>query len=226
MDALNACYTHKLVFSKLSPADHAQLTRLAIRKTYRKGQFIFLHGDIWPYVLFIASGRVGWVMLSPEGKRQVVFCPKACDVIWGHSLFDDEPMPATLEVMEDTDVFLWHGDHIMPIVSRHVDAVWDVSRELVNTMRQIREVVYGFAFHPVAGRLARLLLKHYQPEEGQPAPRDLTLDEMADSIGTTRELVSKTLHRFAAEGMIEISRVQFIFTNRGDLEQVAGHDEG
>ena len=36
MDALNACYTHKLVFSKLSPADHAQLTRLAIRKTYRK----------------------------------------------------------------------------------------------------------------------------------------------------------------------------------------------
>ena len=49
---------------------------------------------------------------------------------------------------------------------------------------------------------------------------------MADSIGTTRELVSKTLHRFAAEGMIEISRVQFVFTNRGDLEQVAGHDEG
>jgi len=83
-------------------------------------------------------------------------------------------------------------------------------------------VVYGFAFHPVAGRLARLLLDHYQPVEGQPAPRDLTLDEMAASVGTTRELVSKTLHRFADDGLIEISRVQFIFTNRGQLEQLAG----
>jgi CRP/FNR family transcriptional regulator len=92
-------------------------------------------------------------------------------------------------------------------------------------MRQVREVVYGFAFHPVAGRLARLLLTHYQPVEGQPAPRDLTLDEMADSIGTTRELVSRTLHRFADEGLIEVSRVHFVFTNRSELELVAGYDE-
>ena len=48
---------------------------------------------------------------------------------------------------------------------------------------------------------------------------------MTGSISTTRELVSKTLHRFADEGMIEISRVQFVFTNRGELEQLAGHDE-
>ncbi|MBL7162000.1 MAG: Crp/Fnr family transcriptional regulator [Anaerolineales bacterium] len=134
-------------------------------------------------------------------------------------------MPASLEVMEDCEVFLWHGEQILPVISRHVDAVWDITRELVATMRQVREIVYGFAFHPVAGRLARLLLSHYQPVDGKPAPRDLTLDEMADSIGTTRELISKTLHRFADDGMIEISRVQFIFKDRGQLDLLAGHDE-
>ncbi len=225
MDALNTCLTQKLVFSKLSPVDHAELAQLAIRKTYRKGQFIFMQGDIWPNVLCIASGRVGWVMLSPEGNRQVVFCPEACDVVWGHSLFDDEPMPATLEVMEDCEVFLWRGEQILPIVSRNVEAVWDVARDLVVIMRQIREVVYGFAFHPVAGRLARLLLNRYQPVEGQPAPRDLTLDEMADTVGTTRELVSKTLHRFANEGMIKINRVEFVVMDKDQLENLAGHDE-
>jgi CRP-like cAMP-binding protein len=91
-------------------------------------------------------------------------------------------------------------------------------------MRQIREVVYGFAFHPVAGRLARLLLNRYQPVEGQPAHRDLTLDEMADTIGTTRELVSRTLHRFADQGMIKINRVEFVFIDREQLETLAGHD--
>ena len=129
-------------------------------------------------------------------------------------------MPAALEVMEDCDVCLWEGDVIMPIISRNVDAVWAITRKLVGTMRKVRDVVYGFAFHPVAGRLAHLLLNHYNPAEGQAAPRDLTLDEMAHTVGSTRELVSKTLHQFAGEGMIEISRVEITFTDRNKLEQL------
>jgi CRP-like cAMP-binding protein len=221
MDALKDCLTQKPVFSKLSPVNHAQLAQLAIRKRYHKGQFICMQEDIWPNVFYIASGRVGWVMLSPEGKRQVVLHRGACDVVWCHSLFDNEPMPASLEVLEDCEIFLWHGEQILPIISRHVDAVWDITRELVVTMRQIREVVYGFAFHPVAGRLARLLLNYYNPVDGQPTQRDLTLDEMADTIGTTRELVSKTLHRFAGEGMIKINRVEFVVMDKNQLEHLA-----
>lgn len=224
MATLNPRFTESPVFSKLTPGDRAELAQIAVRKTYNKGEFICWQGDHWYKVLYLASGRLGWSMLSPDGKRQVVFRLGSRDVIWGHSLFDDKPMPASLEVMEDCEVFMWHKDQICPIVSRHVEAVWDITRELMSTMRQVREVVYGFAFHPVAGRLARLLLEHYHPVEGQPAPRDLTLDEMADTVGTTRELVSKTLHRFADDGMIQINRVQFVFTDRGQLEHLAGHD--
>ncbi|OQY26419.1 MAG: hypothetical protein B6I38_11335, partial [Anaerolineaceae bacterium 4572_5.1] len=84
--------------------------------------------------------------------------------------------------------------------------------------------VYGFAFHPVAGRLARLLLNYYQPIEGQTAPRDLTLDEMAANVGTTRELVCKVLYRFADAEMIQIKRTEFIFTDRKKLEELAGEN--
>jgi CRP-like cAMP-binding protein len=73
----------------------------------------------------------------------------------------------------------------------------------------------------VAGRLARLLLQHYQPVKGQPAPRNLTLDEMAETVGTTRELVSRTLHRFADEDMIQINRMEFVFKNPAGLEELA-----
>jgi len=225
MTALDQCLNKNPVFSKLSQNDREQLARLAIKKKYPKGAFICLQGDYWPHVLQIDSGSLGWVMLSPDGKRHVVFRLEPCDVIWGHSLFDDKPMPASLETTEPSVVYTWSGEQIRPILSHSIDAMWEITRELVTTMRQVREVVYGFAFHPVAGRLARLLLTHYQPIEGQPAPRDLTLDEMADSIGTTRELVSRTLHRFADEGLIEVSRVHFVFTNRSNLELLAGYDE-
>jgi len=222
MDELFECLAEAPVFSKLNASDRAELAQLAIRRNYQKGQCICWQGEPWPKVAYIASGLVEWAMLSPAGKRQVVFKLRACDVVWGHSIFDEKPMPASLEVMEETEVYTWHRETIIPIISRNVEAVWDVARVLVAYMRQVREVVYGFAFHPVAGRLARLLLDHYRPVEGQPAPRDLTLDEMADTVGTTRELVSKTLHRFAEQGMIQINRVEFVFTNRSKLEKLAG----
>ena len=208
------------VFSHLTPRDHEDLARLAFSKNYYKGQYICMQDDIWNRALYIKSGKLGWVMLSPDGKRQVVFRMKPGQVVWGHSLFDGEPMPAALEVMEDCEVCMWEGDAIMPIVSHSVDAVWAITRTLVATMRRVRDVVYGFAFHPVAGRLANLLLRHYKPVEGQAAPRDLTLDEMAHTVGSTRELVSKTLHQFAGEGMIEISRVEITFTDRKKLESL------
>ncbi len=208
------------VFSYLSTRDHEELARLAFHKSYRKGQYICMQDDIWDSALYINSGKLGWVMLSPDGKRQVVFRIRAGQVVWGHSLFDGEPMPAALEVMEDCDVYMWKGDTIIPIISHNVDAVWAITRKLVLTMRKVRDVVYGFAFHPVAGRLAHLLLNHYNPAEGQAAPRDMTLDEMAHTVGSTRELVSKTLHQFAGEGMIEISRVEITFTDRKKLEKL------
>jgi len=209
------------VFSHLNPHEHQDLARLAFRASYKKGRYICMQEDIWKRALYIKSGKLGWVMLSPDGKRQVVFRMKSGQVVWGHSLFDGEPMPAALEVMEDCEVCMWEGDALLPIISHSVDAVWAITRILVATMRRVRDVVYGFAFHPVAGRLARLLIHHYQPTDGHSVPRDLTLDEMAHSVGTTRELVSKTLHRFASEGIIHVNRVELTFLDKDKLERIA-----
>jgi len=60
-------------------------------------------------------------------------------------------------------------------------------------------------------------LERYSDGKDSPAARDLILDEMTDTIGTTRELVSKTLHRFASEGMITINRVEFVFMDKVQL---------
>jgi len=137
---------------------------------------------------------------------------------------DGLSMPASLEVREDTVLYFWERDSILPVIQQNAQASWDVANILIQYMRNVREVVYGFAFHPVAGRLARLLLTHYNATDGQLAPRNLTLDQMADTVGTTRELVSRTLHRFANEGLIHVNRVEFAFLDRERLESLARGD--
>ncbi|KAA3659359.1 MAG: Crp/Fnr family transcriptional regulator [Chloroflexi bacterium] len=217
---LKHCLEIAPVFSKLSAADRDEVVRLAQRRQYDKGEHVCMQDTVWKDVLYVQSGRLGWSMLSPDGKRQVVFEMGPCDIVWPHSLFDGEPMPASLEALETTVVYAWSGKTIVPIVSRHVEAVWDVTRVLVKAMRNVREIVYGFAFHRVSGRLARLLLHRYEPENGQSVKRDLTLDEMADGVGTTRELISRVLHRFDSEGLIDVSRTKFVFNDLAKLENL------
>ena len=216
------CLSQAPVFSKLTEQERAELLRRAAEKKYAKDEFVCWQGETWPYVAYIASGRLEWAMLSPEGRRQVVFTLRPCEVVWGHSVVDGLAMPASLEVREEAVLYLWERETILPGLFRNAEAAWDVSRILIHYMRHVREVVYGFAFHPVAGRLARLLLTHYNPMDGQPTPRNLTLDQMADTVGTTRELVSRTLHRFADEGLIRVNRVEFAFLDRDKLENLAG----
>lgn len=222
MQMILDCLSQAPVFSKLRERDLAELAAGAVEKKYIKDEFICWQGEIWPYVAYIASGRLEWAMVSPEGRRQVVFTLRPCEVIWGHSAVDGLAMPASLEVREDSSLYLWERETILPCLKRNAEAAWEVSIILIAYMRQVREVVYGFAFHPVAGRLARLLLTHYDTKDKKPAPRNLTLDQMADTVGTTRELVSRTLHRFADEGLIRVNRVEFAFLDRDKLEDLAG----
>ena len=218
------CLSKAPVFSKLTEHERTDLAAVATEKKYGKDEYVCWQGEVWPYVAYIASGHLEWAMLSPEGRRQVMFALHPCDVVWGHSVVDGLSMPASLEVREDTVLYLWARDSILPIIHQNAQASWDVANILIQYMRNVREVVYGFAFHPVAGRLARLLLTHYNATDGQLAPRNLTLDQMADMVGTTRELISRTLHRFANEGLIHVNRVEFAFLDRERLESLARGD--
>jgi len=82
--------------------------------------------------------------------------------------------------------------------------------------------VEGLAFHPVAGRLARLLLDHFKQAGDSSIARHLTLDEMAARIGTTREMVCRALYNFSDKKLIEVTRTEFVLTDREGLARLVG----
>lgn len=209
------------VFSRLSESERLELARRTARREHRKGEFIFHQGDTWPFVMYVGAGRLEWSIVSFDGKRQALFDVGAGGVVWGHSFFDDQPMPADMEVLETSLVYKWDRESLIPILSQSTEALWELVRTLIGAMRRVREIVYGFAFQKVAGRLARLLLSQYPFEEGRPIRRDMTLDEMAAHVGSTPALVCKTLYEFAEKGMIRITRTEFEFVDRDELERVA-----
>lgn len=93
---------------------------------------------------------------------------------------------------------------------------------MITRMQLASGIVEDLAFHPVMSRLAGLLLDIFGEAEDEFMARDLTLEDMAAHIGTTREMVCRHLYRFAEEGAIEIRRTELRITNRDFLEMQLG----
>ena len=89
-------------------------------------------------------------------------------------------------------------------------------------MQLASDIVEELAFQPVIGRLAGLLLDVFGDAEDEFMTRELTLEDMAARIGTTREMVCRHLYRFAENGAIEIRRTELKIKNRSFLSEKAG----
>ena len=149
--------SHIQVFEKLPETEIVKLLRLARRQLLQPGDFLCHQGDVWPYVVVLASGELRWVMLAASGREHVLFTVQKKHAFWGHSLFDNQPMPASLMATKATEAYLWSREVVFPVLMRHPQAMWEITQMHVGMMRRARDIIYGLAFQPVAARLSRLL---------------------------------------------------------------------
>lgn len=211
------------LFGPLSPAERERWLQLAIRRTYQEGQIFATRGELWPYLFVVESGEVQAEKASLEGRRLQVLAVGPGDIFWGLAFFHDgAPLPVTLQAATRSTLFLWNRERLLPLLLENSRVLWELTRLMVGRMNRASEIVEELAFQPVAGRLARLLLDQYEDLSGEPVKRDLTLDEMAARIGTTREMVCRVLYRFSDEDLIEITRTEFTLNDTDALAQLAG----
>jgi len=210
------------VLAKLGEREQSTLSQRVIEKHYVKGEFVAHYGDIWPYMAIVASGAIKVIKLSPDGRTLGALRLQPGENFWSPSLFDGGPLPAALEAGEASTVFLWNRDHVLPIIQKNTQALWELCLMLMHRMRQASGFVEELTFHPVSGRLARLLINQFKDKDGDLVSRDLSLDEMSTMIGTTPVMVCKLINRFAVDGLIKVSRTEFQLTDQPGLEEIAG----
>lgn len=206
------------IFKKLPPKELQILADRAVSRKLRAGEFLCHQGDEWAYAVFLLRGELRWAILSVGGREQVLFRITGGQPFLAHSLFDDLPMPASLSAVQASQICLWSAEIINPLMSRYPEMLWEVIRGQVATMRRARELIYGLAFKPVAGRLAKLLLEQASGMEGLPVQRDLTLNEIAATIATSPEVVCRLLYQFQADKIIELDRAHFILNDQNALK--------
>lgn len=206
------------VFGSLDTTSRAQILALLSQKHLKKGDFLVHQGEVWPFLFLVEKGLIVAEKDSEDGKTLIAAVFSPGDLFWGLAFFlEDSPMPAAFKVVEETTVFLWTRENLLPILTQNGGFSWELGKLAVQRMLHASEIIESMTFHPIAVRLARLLMGISNNDTSNPIERNLTLDEMAARIGSTREMVCRLLYKFSDEGLIKITRTDFTILDPHNL---------
>jgi CRP/FNR family transcriptional regulator len=211
------------VFCSLDTPSLNQIIVLSSRKQLKKGDFLAHQGEVWPYLFLVEKGLVVAEKDSEDGKTLTAAVFSPADLFWGLAFFlEDSPMPASLRVVEESALIIWKREDMLPILTQNGGFSWELGKLAVKRMLHASEIIESMTFHPIAVRLARLLMGiSNNINTSNPIERNLTLDEMAARIGSTREMVCRLLYKFSDEGLIKITRTDFTILDPQNLVQRA-----
>lgn len=183
------------------------------------GHRLFDEGSPCTLYPLLIDGVIRASKCSPDGHEILLYRlnPGESCVITAVALLGESPYPAIGSAETDLALYGLPRDVFLELVLKSHEFrvfVFDfLSQRMAHLMRLIDDV----AFRRVDQRLASRLLKSEDPIAA-------THQMLADELGTTREVVSRTLESFQESGMLKLGRKRIEILNREALARVHGDD--
>lgn len=219
MPAKNEFLASIPLFSGLSPAETQALAQRAVEKRYDAGEMLFWEGDPCEGIFFIARGSVRIFKTSAGGRDMVLALESAPSTVAELPLFDGGPYPASVRAVEDVTAYFINKNDFYSVCRQYPDVALKVLAVVGRRLRHLVGVVESLTFGSVTQRLARLILETSGGADR--FPLTLTHQELASRLGTVREVVSRNLARFRAQGLIAAQGHDLAILDRAGLEREA-----
>ncbi len=210
------------LFSDLSDAELKFLSDRAVSKRYRSGELIFSEGDPCAGLYVIEAGDVRIFKTSAGGREQVLTLEHAGNSIAELPVFDGGAYPASASAAGDATILFISRNDFRALCLEHPEVALKVLRMVGLRLRRLVGIIEELSFTTVRHRLAALLLRLAREAGSRTGRVEFTIEasnqELAAQIGTVRELVSRNLSRFQAEGLIRMEGKHITIPDLGKLE--------
>lgn len=191
------------MFAGLTAPALAALAGHARSCRYEAGAELFREGEDCAGVFVIAAGTVRIFKISPAGRELTIHTENAPATVAEVPLVDGGPYPASVQAATAVEAIFLGRKEFLATCLEHPQVALAALAVFGRRLRSLVGLLEAVTFGGVRQRLARLLLEHSRPGCGPPLVSD-THQEMALDLGTVREVVSRNLSRFQAEGFIRL----------------------
>jgi len=209
------------LFSGLDAAEIASLTQLLIERRYAAGDMLFWEGDPCAGMFLIVEGTVKIFKTSPSGRELVIGVESGPSSVAELPLFDGGPYPASVRAATSLVVYFINKDDFYRVCHAHPGITLKILAKVGARLRHLVATLESVTFGSVTRRLARLLLDLRDEAGRDEFPLPDTHQELAARLGTVREVVSRNLMRFRADGLVRIEGRHLAILDRAGLEREA-----
>jgi CRP-like cAMP-binding protein len=197
------------LFASLTGDEAETLASGLTRVRIDRGECIFSEGDPGNQLYVIRQGKVKISLSGPEGRENMLAVLGPGEMFGELSLFDPSPRTANATAITDTEVLCLPHDALRGWLTSSPTVAPQLLQALAQRLRRTNEQLADLVFSDVPGRVAKTLLT-LADRFGTPDPNgvrvthDLTQEEMAQLVGSSRESVNKALADFSSRGWIRL----------------------
>jgi CRP/FNR family transcriptional regulator len=197
------------LLSGLSQDELRTLARRTVRKLFKSGELLFAEGEPCHGLHIVASGRVRIFKASANGREQVLAVNEPGETVAELPVFDGGPYPASAMAIEDTQIAFISQHDFHGYCLEHPQVALKVLSVAGARLRRLVGIIEELSFTTIRQRLVSTLLKLAQ-EQGVKTAGGIEFQlpashqELANQLGTVRELISRNLMRLQAEGLLEV----------------------
>ena len=201
---------HTALFKQVSPEQAGELIEYLNQGVYNRGDVIFRQGSTDHRMYLLESGRVKLIRESADRRVQLLSIHAPGEMLGEIPVFDPKGGPRTasaLAMHDGTQVVWLEREVLFHWLDEHPKVAGDMLQVMAGRMRGNNERISDLVFMGVPARLAKtrinLASRFGEPiEAGVKVPHDLTQEELAQLVGSSRETVNKALMDFANRGWI------------------------
>ncbi len=194
------------LFASLTGGELEELAQRTLERQFAPGEILFREGDPCYGFFILSRGQVKIFKTSSSGREIMLAVESAPSSVAEIPLFDGGPYPATVSAVTEVIAYLISKQDFRHVCLHNPQVALKVLAVVGGRLRRLVAVVETVSFGSVRQRLARTLLDLQRQGGRNPFLTPLTHQELASRLGTVREVVSRNLGRFQAEGLLRIQR--------------------
>jgi CRP/FNR family cyclic AMP-dependent transcriptional regulator len=201
----------KRFFNELSKENQELLLSIGLEINLKSGAYLFYEGDYPENVYLIRSGKVRLSKMNADGREFSVHLKQRDELVGEVGLFNNMAISVTAELMEDATLIKFERHALEEVFRKNGEIAvafmkW-FARHTQSTQAKFRDLILCGKTGAFYSTLIRFSNSYgVKTDEGILINVQLTNQDIANYIGTTRESINRMLNDLKKEKIISIEK--------------------
>jgi CRP/FNR family cyclic AMP-dependent transcriptional regulator len=193
------------MFAGLSDKELKTVEAYATARRYRKNTIILEKGDEASSLYVLLSGKSKAYIADESGKEIVLSVMEPGDCFGELALLGEAVRTASVVTLADSKVAAISKAAFMQCLSTNPQIAVNIIGGLIRRIGDLTQKVSDLGLKDVYGRVVRLLQRVSQEKNGKRVTDRMTQQQIADEVGSSREMVSRILKDLKRGGYVSVA---------------------